>query len=79
MDIKKLNELVGALKEMHKISTMQTAAFYKLIQEENDLPYPSCEAEVTPFIIQRTKIWRETWITNQLEWIIEELKTLADD
>jgi hypothetical protein len=75
----KLNELIDALREMQRVSNMQTAAFGHIAPpavDEPRLPYPTCEADVTPFIAERTRIWRETWITGQLEWIIEDLQKL---
>jgi hypothetical protein len=67
----KLERIIDRLKEVQADSTMKTATFesgYKC-----KLALPKTNKDVTPFIVERTMIWRETWVTQPLLDIIGDL------
>ncbi len=67
----KLEKIIDELKEVYRVSTMETADFTGSIV---DAKYPKNQLEVTPFIKESTDLWRQTWITNPLQDIIKRLK-----
>jgi hypothetical protein len=66
-------KLIEDLRSIQKDATMQTAHFGN-IQTGEEFKYPTNEAEVTAFIEERTRIWRETWIVGMLGEVIRDLE-----
>lgn len=66
-------KLIEDLRSIQKDASMATANFGH-IQTGEAFVYPTNEAEVTAFIEQRTRIWRETWITGMLEEVIRDIE-----
>jgi hypothetical protein len=50
---------------------MERASFSRLHDKE---PFPTTEAEVTEFIKERTRIYRDSWIISPLEQAIRLIK-----
>jgi hypothetical protein len=67
-----IEKLTADLQSIRRDSTMQTANF-SLLPTGEAFAYPTSEAEVTAFIEERTRIWRETWITGMLDAVIDDL------
>lgn len=65
-------KLVRDLKDIRRDATMDSAEFGLLNPERFD--YPRREADVTPFIRERTRIWRDTWIVGMLDEMIKDLE-----
>ena len=61
-----------ALKEVRQSLTMEDCAFDTLSTGPHDAPLPKSETEVTDFIRERTRIWRQSWIFPILDQIIAE-------
>ena len=69
----KLERIIDRLKEVQFDSTMKTATFESRCNCKLELP--RTHKEVTPFIVERTEVWRETWVTLPLLGIIDDLST----
>lgn len=63
---KRLNRLIDKLKELRRISTMETANF--------DIFNP----QTTIFIKETTRLYRESWLIEPLDRLIEEFEKLAE-
>jgi hypothetical protein len=66
-------KLIEDLKKIRKDATMQTANFSQLPTGEV-FTYPTYETEVTAFIEERTRLWRDTWIVGMLDEVINDLE-----
>jgi hypothetical protein len=66
-------KLIEDLRSIKKDATMNTADFSRISTGEI-FTYPTNEAEVTAFIEERTRIWRETWIVGMLGEVIRDLE-----
>lgn len=58
------------LVDAYKSSQMELACFGRLHQEPD---FPTSEKDVTPFIRERTRLYRESWITQPLREALELL------
>ncbi len=65
-------ELREKLAEIRAIATMENAGFNLMWPDAKD-PLPTTENQVTPFIRERTRLWRASWIIGPLDEIIKEL------
>lgn len=63
---RRLNRLLKELKELRRISTMESANF--------DIYNP----ETTEFIKEKTKLYRESYLISPLDRLIEEFEELAE-
>lgn len=66
-------KLIEDLRSIQKDATMKTAHFGNIPTGEV-FKYPTNEAEVTAFIEERTRIWRDTWIVGMLAEVIRDLE-----
>ena len=66
--------VIALLEAALASSRLELAEFGKIWPPENGLPYPTSEKEVTPFIRERTKIYRESWLITPLELALEALR-----
>jgi hypothetical protein len=55
------------IKEVIKVARMEQASFEQIGERS---PLPTAEALVTPFIVQRTRLYRDTWIIYPLEGLV---------
>ena len=67
-----LEEMVTRIEEVARVSTMETANFESFTLKPEDLP-KKC-SDVNAFIKIVTKLWRDTWITDQLADIAKDLQ-----
>lgn len=74
--VRKANELLKIVNEVIRTAKMESCSFNSICGEGQ--PLPTSEKEVTEFIKQRTDLWRETWIINELEKVAAELKTAGE-
>ena len=67
-----IEKLEGALKS----ANMKMAEFGHIFleTEEDLLPYPTTEEEVTAFIKQRTKLYRNSWLIRPIESALRMIK-----
>lgn len=63
--------LLATLRQVVTDAKMGNASFSQLTSKG---PFPTTEAEVTEFIKQRTRLYRESWIIGPLEELISELE-----
>jgi hypothetical protein len=66
-------KLIADLKSIRKDATMGTANFNQIPTGET-FTYPTKESEVTAFIEERTRLWRDTWIVGMLDEVINDLQ-----
>lgn len=69
-------KLIQDLENIRRDASMANANFAH-IPTGQEFKYPTNEAEVTAFIEERTRIWRNTWIVGMLEEVIKDLKRKA--
>lgn len=75
MDRKTLQRVIADLREIQRTATMERAEFRHINGPEiGSLPYPTSEDAVTPFIRERTQIWRDTWIVGMLGEVLNDLE-----
>lgn len=65
--------LIKILEQAHFDATMEQASFSRINTTDS---LPKSENEVTAFIRERTRIWRQSWILSPLE---EALKIIKED
>ena len=70
--------LLKEVDEACETSRMENCSFTDCIAVQTDKPFQLKESEVTDFIRQRTKLWRESWITGRLEIVSETLGNIID-
>lgn len=68
MKVKKLTQLLEKILEDAK---MERAHFGHLTSKG---PFPTTEAEVTEFVKERTRIYRQSWIISPLEEALSLVK-----
>ena len=61
------------LESALKSSRLELSEFGSIFPEEGCLPYPKTEKDVTPFIRERTALYRKTWLIDPLLEAIEIL------
>ena len=61
---------IKKLREIRRLATFESANFSKLMSEPEHGSFPKSEAEVTDFIRERTRIFRETWILSALDELL---------
>lgn len=67
--VSKLTKQQRALIERAlKAATFENALFYNIVKQG---PFPKCEAEVTMWIQERTRLYRESWIIARLQAILD--------
>ncbi|MFX0132958.1 MAG: hypothetical protein ACFFDN_04860 [Candidatus Hodarchaeota archaeon] len=70
----KVIEAIRLIEEANKSSKMKNANFEDLFSEKTIIK----RKEITSFIRDRTKLFRETWIIERLEKALEILKQELD-
>lgn len=68
---RRIREVLGRIR--HDVS-MDNASFSRNVLLDGDAPLPTSESEVTEFIRNRTRLWRQSWIDAPLEEVLELLK-----
>ena len=61
-------EVLGLLNQVLVDAQMERASFSQIATKG---PFPTTEAEVTAFIKERTRIYRESWIISPIKRVIE--------
>ena len=70
--IRRIREIV---KQVHDVSTMDRSNFNRFCTHRDGCDQlPATEKDVTEFIRARTRLWRDSWITDPL---LEALEILA--
>lgn len=67
------NKIKAVLRAARNTMTMATADFSRVHLMDDDAPLPKTEAEVTEFIRNRTRLWRQTWIEAPINEALELL------
>lgn len=67
----KRSKIARELREVLRIASMETTNFSQLHGPHD---FPTSEKEVTLFIKERTRLWRQTWIIPQLKKAIKEIE-----
>jgi len=65
-------KMIERLTEVRRKLEMHEGAFVATWTPDTKLP--KCRDDVTPFIRQQTRLWRETWILPVLDGVIEALE-----
>ena len=60
-----IEKVIDELEEISRVSTMETAGF---------MSHDFTLEATTSFVKKVTRLWRETWITDPLQRIIDDLK-----
>lgn len=63
--------LLTTLRQVVTDAKMERASFSQLASKG---PFPTTESEVTEFIKQRTRLYRESWIIGPLEEAIKDIE-----
>ena len=66
------------LLSSYRAAHMELSQFGRLHLREEEKGYPTCEEEVTPFILGRTKLYRDSWMVGPLEDALIELGYAED-
>ena len=73
--VKQLRDIHKRLREIKRVSTMETADFDGISTKGVYIQ----TGKKTKFIKEQTELWRESWITSPLHWIIRELEPFIED
>lgn len=63
--------VLSLLREVLQAAQMERAEFSRIIPNDS---LPQSEKEVTAFIKERTRIYRESWIINPLKEVIDVIE-----
>ena len=67
LGIKAQEKLIALLREASEHAEMEHADFGGFwVQGDKPLPFPKTDKEVTPFVKERTKTYRQSWIIRPL-------------
>ncbi|KKN71929.1 hypothetical protein LCGC14_0415750 [marine sediment metagenome] len=69
---RQVNRIVDELKEIRRISTMDSADFSNSTDKPMDLPKE--RKGVTAYVKRLTRLWRWTWLTEPLDRAIDQLE-----
>jgi hypothetical protein len=80
MNKDEIEALLFKLREVRRITTMETASFGFPTEKVSSNPHmgePIIDMPVTDFIRAKTEIWRDTWVISPLDEVITELAARA--
>ncbi len=69
-----MKNIIETLEGALRCAKMELAEFGTIFPEKDILPYPTTEKEVTPFIKQRTELYRKTWLISPIESALRMIK-----
>lgn len=69
----RLRRIKEVLRDAQRTLTMETADFSRIWLSDDDAPLPKTEAEVTEFIRNRTRLWRQSWVEAPIQEALELL------
>lgn len=73
MSKSRLTRIMRELETLKKYAEFQRVNFAN-ISTGDKFVYPTCEPEVTPFITERTRIYRDCWLVGTIEVIMSDVK-----
>ena len=79
LGVKKQEALLSLLREAVEHAEMEHADFGSFwVQGEKELPLPTTDKQVTPFIRQRTRVYRDSWLIRPLRAAIAKIEQNGD-
>jgi len=76
LGIRQQERLLALLREVAMHATLEHADFGGFwVHDDKALPFPKTDKEVTPFIKQRTEVFRQSWLSRPLKHAIELIET----
>ena len=63
---------ISRLRELRRYATLENALFDHVGPSDPDAPLPTKESEVTAFIRERTRIYRQSWILPIIDELLAE-------
>jgi hypothetical protein len=76
LGIRQQERLLSLLREAYEHATLEHADFGSFwVQGDKLLPFPTTDKQVTPFIIERTQTYRQSWLLSPLSRAIELIQS----
>jgi hypothetical protein len=66
-------EILKGARDASRLERSEFGMIYPPQPRDNRVPYPTNENEVTPFIKDRVRLHHETWITAQINEVLNRL------